>query len=512
MDRIVELSFRHKLAHLGSCLTMYPILERIFATKAARDIVVLSAGHAGLALYAALERERGVNAEELVDEFGVHPSRDPARGITVSSGSLGSAFLVAVGLALADRSRTVHCLLSDGECAEGTVWEGLQFAKRAALRNLAVHVNVNGYSAYDAVDRDGLEERLRAFCPWIVVHQTTNPDFPHMRGLEGHYHVLKSNAEAAALATTVKAAQSAAPSVVVPDATPNASIAAAVPASVSVVITGVGGFIGSHLKDACEARGWVVHGTTRIDTAATTVALLERVRPQFIFHAAAELRNDADMLTTNVLLTHAILEYCRLSSDSPLHRVKRVIVFGSSSEYGRKSKPMAESDVLSPETMYEGTKAAATMISRSYSATYGIPVVVIRPFTVYGPREKPSKLIQLLLSRPAQLKLSEGVHDYVYIADFVAAVFRVVDTCSKPFDIVNVGTGIQTSNVDVVRCVESLTGHKFEIEPSPKKLYDSSSWVCDVSYARAEYGIVAGTSLRDGVIATIAALAKKPEA
>jgi len=71
---------------------MYPILESIYITKDPKDIVVLSAGHAGVAQYVALEKFEGHNAEKLVEDFGVHPSRDPSRGIHVSSGeSLASA-------------------------------------------------------------------------------------------------------------------------------------------------------------------------------------------------------------------------------------------------------------------------------------------------------------------------------------------------------------------------------------------------------------------------------------
>ena len=196
MERIIDISYKHGLSHLGSCLTMYPILENIYKSKKENDLVVLSAGHAGVAQYVALEKYCGVDAEELVRDFGVHPCRDPSRGIHVSSGSLGSAVLVAIGLALANRERNVYCLLSDGECAEGTVWEGLAFVKKHELRNLSVHVNVNGYSAYDTVDREDLETRLLAFCPWIVVHQTTNPDITNLRGLQGHYHVIKTEEEA----------------------------------------------------------------------------------------------------------------------------------------------------------------------------------------------------------------------------------------------------------------------------------------------------------------------------
>jgi nucleoside-diphosphate-sugar epimerase len=265
----------------------------------------------------------------------------------------------------------------------------------------------------------------------------------------------------------------------------------------SVVITGVNGFIGSHLRDECARRNWAIHGTSRADSTAATVALLQRVRPQIIFHAAAELRDNAGMVETNVLLTHAILEYCRQAVST--HGLKRLVVFGSSSEYGRKQSPMSESDVLEPETIYEGTKAAATMLARAYSHTHTIPIIVIRPFTVYGPREKPTKLLQVLLRLPVTIKLSEGMHDYVYISDFVAAVFKVVDSCKKLFDLVNIGSGVQTSNADVVRCVERLSGHIFEVEAAPCKPYDSMSWVCDTSYVTSEYDVTLGTTLEKGI-------------
>jgi transketolase N-terminal domain/subunit len=203
MERIIDISYRHGLAHLSSCLTMYPILESIYRTKDLKDIVVLSAGHAGVAQYVALEKFEGHSAEKLVEDFGVHPSRDPSRGIHVSSGSLGSAVLVAVGLAMADPSRRIFCLLSDGECAEGTVWEALAFVKSRGIRNLIPHVNINGYGAYDAIDREDLATRLKAFCHWTVIHQTQNPEAPHMRGLEGHYHIIKTQEESNILVSAI---------------------------------------------------------------------------------------------------------------------------------------------------------------------------------------------------------------------------------------------------------------------------------------------------------------------
>lgn len=189
--RILELSYTHHLSHLGSCLTMSPILEKIYDMKRPQDMVVLSAGHAGLAQYVEIERKSGgaISAETLIETMGVHPVRSPEQGIHVSTGSLGSGILVAVGLALADRRRDVYCVLTDGECAEGTVWEALAFVYSQELNNLHIHVNINGFSAYDAVDREYLETRLKTFCPWIDVHHTTNPT--ELGGLNAHYHVMK---------------------------------------------------------------------------------------------------------------------------------------------------------------------------------------------------------------------------------------------------------------------------------------------------------------------------------
>jgi transketolase len=191
MERIIDLSYKHSLGHIGSCLTALPILEHIYSTKKENDIVVLSAGHAGVALYSVLEKYEGHNAEELLDKHGVHPCRDLTHGIHVSTGSLGSGILVAVGYALADRLRDVHVVISDGECAEGSVWEALAFVYKENLTNLKIHVNVNGYSAYDAVNTFHLWLRLKVFYWRTRVWFTKPPSVSFLRGLQGHYHVMK---------------------------------------------------------------------------------------------------------------------------------------------------------------------------------------------------------------------------------------------------------------------------------------------------------------------------------
>jgi len=188
--RILEIAYKHKLGHLGSYLSAASIVDEIYENKDPDDIFILSSGHASLALYAALEKYEGKDAEELFLKHGGHPHRDEDNGIYCSTGSLGLGITVAVGRALANKNRKVHVLISDGESAEGSVWEALRFIKESNLPNIEVYVNVNGYAAYDKVDVKYLVDRLKVFLPTINIRYTSVNQYPFLRGLNAHYHVM----------------------------------------------------------------------------------------------------------------------------------------------------------------------------------------------------------------------------------------------------------------------------------------------------------------------------------
>ena len=188
--RILEIAYKHKLSHLGSYLSAVDIIEEIYKSKNPEDIFILSSGHAALALYVVLEKYEGKNAEELFLKHGGHPHLDEANGIYCSTGSLGLGITVAVGRALANKNRKVYVLISDGESAEGSVWEALRFINDNHLSNIEVYVNVNGYAAYDKVDIKYLEDRLKVFLPTINIRYTSVNQFPFLKGLNAHYHVM----------------------------------------------------------------------------------------------------------------------------------------------------------------------------------------------------------------------------------------------------------------------------------------------------------------------------------
>jgi transketolase len=162
----------------------------IFDRMNEEGIFILSSGHAALALYAVLQERKGLDADDLYQHNGCHPHLDDENGMHCSTGSLGMGLTVAVGRALANPRREVHCLISDGECSEGSIWEALAFIESRNLRNLHVYVNMNGYSAYDSVDVVYLENRLKAFLPRVEIVHTSVERFPFLKGINAHYHIM----------------------------------------------------------------------------------------------------------------------------------------------------------------------------------------------------------------------------------------------------------------------------------------------------------------------------------
>lgn len=181
--RILDISYKYKLSHIGSCLSAVGIIDDIYKRKKPKDKFVLSCGHAGVALYAVLEKYLGLDAEKLFESHGVHPNRNECNGIDCSTGSLGQGICIALGMALADRSRDVYCLLSDGELYEGSVYEALN----NKTNNLKIYCNYNGWSAYDDIQ---LSPIFKAYGVDIV--DTRDHWFMQKYGQEAHYKILSN--------------------------------------------------------------------------------------------------------------------------------------------------------------------------------------------------------------------------------------------------------------------------------------------------------------------------------
>jgi transketolase len=214
---ILEQSKRAHVGHIGCALSIADIIAALMsgplrvaaAGDRDRDRLILSKGHAALALYAGLHLVGALTREEL-DSYcadgsflGVHPERHVAKGIDFSSGSLGQGLSMAAGAALAARldgsRRRVFAVVSDAECNEGALWEAVMFAAHHRLASLTAIVDLNGQQALgytkDVVDLSHMAERWRCF-GWDA-HEVDGHDAPALTRLlsdldasEGPPHVV----------------------------------------------------------------------------------------------------------------------------------------------------------------------------------------------------------------------------------------------------------------------------------------------------------------------------------
>jgi transketolase len=199
---VLDYSRKANVGHIGSALSIADILAALYGKilriddpeDPDRDRFILSKGHAALALYAALAARDWLTDSEL-ESFcadgtllATHPER-AQRGVDFSTGSLGHGLPLGVGAALAARmqgsSRRVFVLVSDAECNEGSLWEGVMFAAHHRLANLVVIVDLNAQQALgytrDILDLSPLSDRWRAF-GWDV-HEVDGHDVDALLGV-----------------------------------------------------------------------------------------------------------------------------------------------------------------------------------------------------------------------------------------------------------------------------------------------------------------------------------------
>jgi UDP-glucose 4-epimerase len=294
---------------------------------------------------------------------------------------------------------------------------------------------------------------------------------------------------------------------------------------VRAVVTGGAGFIGSHVADRLLARGDEVHvldnlssgrrenvpdGATLHEGDIRTDAerVFDEVRPEACFHLAAQIdvrvsveRPDVDA-DVNVVGTVRVLEAARK------HGTKVVFSSTGGAIYGECDRPAPEDSARQPLAPYGTSKLAAEEYLAMYNRLYGTSHVSMRYGNVYGPRQDAhgeAGVVAIFMSRlrdgetPRIFGDGEQTRDYVYVADVATATLAGLGDDGSVF---NVGTGIETSVLELYDQVQRVSGIERKPEFAPARTGELQRSVLDASRAHRELGWQPGHSLEEGLAET----------
>jgi len=264
-----------------------------------------------------------------------------------------------------------------------------------------------------------------------------------------------------------------------------------------IFITGATGFVGLNLVGYYTQRGHEVYAFRRDEHLHEC---LHKFQPDAIINSAAEIYDPEHMFEPNIVMVQTILEYAR-----ECEQWCRVIQIGSSSEYGPTNHATSEDTLLKPVDFYQATKGAATLMCQGWARFFNLPVWIVRPYSVYGPGERPHRLFPRLyraFNYNEPMTLYQGYHDFIYINDFVRGIDLVLQEWDlAPGEIVNFGSGCQTSNFDLLDLwvrVTDRTDAPVAKVAEMRKAFENTVWVCDTAKS-FELGFDCEYQLEDGI-------------
>jgi len=303
----------------------------------------------------------------------------------------------------------------------------------------------------------------------------------------------------------------------------------------NILITGGAGFVGSHLAehllqqgkrlaivdnlddyypadlkranlDAIRLRGKIEYFPSDIRDGRALKEAFTSFQPQAVVHLAARpgvrmsfVQPEA-YTSINVLGTLQVLELSRQ------HGVQRVVFASSSSVYGHSNRaPFREdANITHPLSIYAATKVAGEALAFTYSHAHGLPVVCLRLFTVYGPRQRPDlairKFATLILEDQEVPVFGDGSlkRDYTYVDDIVDGIVRALDVPAQ-FEVFNLGNSHPVQINEMVETLGRALGKPVRTKSFPTPAGEMLLTHADLSKSREGLGYVPKVALADGI-------------
>jgi dTDP-glucose 4,6-dehydratase len=305
-----------------------------------------------------------------------------------------------------------------------------------------------------------------------------------------------------------------------------------------VLVTGAGGFIGSHLVEELVDAGAHVHALVRYSSrgdignlsmlpsdvrAKIKVVAGDRRDPEavteamrgcdVVLHLAALIAipysfvHPREVIETNVMGSLNVFEAARQL------RVGRVVHVSTSEVYGTaQTTPVAETHRLLGQSPYSASKIGADSIAESYWRSYDVPIVVVRPFNAYGPRQSaraviPTIIAQVLAAERVSIGSVKPTRDFTFVRDTARGMRLAAEASAVEGLQINLGHGREISIGDLVQLIQELTGRHLPVETAESRVRPERSevvrLVADAQLARRVLGWEPSVPLREGLARTI---------
>lgn len=276
--------------------------------------------------------------------------------------------------------------------------------------------------------------------------------------------------------------------------------------SKSVLITGAGGFIGSHLAEALVRagaqtralvhynstgrRGWLDQSELKEDMEIVTgdIREMDSVKTvlkgaDVVFHLAALIAIPYSYVSPSSYVSTNILGTLNILQESLHSGVSRVVHTSTSEVYGSARQiPISEEHHLQGQSPYSATKIGADKLAESFHRSFGLPISIVRPFNTYGPRQSaraviPTIMTQALANETIRVGNIAPTRDFNYVDDIVHGFMLNAASEKAIGRVINLGTGKEISIGDLARTICSLVGGQCQIIQEEDRIRPSRSEV-----------------------------------
>ena len=274
------------------------------------------------------------------------------------------------------------------------------------------------------------------------------------------------------------------------------------PIKKSVLITGASGFIGRHLTKKITNHVLPTDKNGEKVDLRVREKVLELRKVDVVIHLAGKIPSKQNF-SKNVFFDHNvkgtlnILEYC-------VKKKIKKLIFVSSYVYGKpKYNPIDEKHILQPHNTYTKSKFLAEELCKSYGKKFGIDVIILRPFNIFGNSQKNGFLVSNIIKSMNDKKQitilnKKNKRDYLFIDDLVDAIIKMIDYESK-FEIFNVGSGECHTFEELIRIFEIKSGRKLKMKIQTSKINNIPKIQADITKIKKKTGWYPKYNFEDGI-------------